>query len=526
VADDLGKKVLLIVLDGWGVSPIAEGNAPFLANTPILDYIYTHYPKTLISASGLQVGLDRDEVGNSEVGHLNLGTGRVIWESLPRINNAIDEGRFSSNGNFETFFKNARSKKLHLIGLVSDGGVHSHVDHLIKSLEYAKEIEAENVFIHVITDGRDTPPKKAKEFVAKLQSEIARIGVGKIATVVGRFYAMDRDERWDRVEKAYRLFTKGIGEEYVTVDEAIDANYEKDIDDEAISPCIIDKSGLVENGDSIFFFNFRADRMRELVKAFCSYEFDGFQRVKIDPLYILTMTEYDEKIKNPVVFSPISLENTIADVLEQNKVRQYHVAETEKYPHVTYFFNGGMEKAHEFETQKVLPSPKVESYDQKPEMSAKEVAGKTVEAIERGERFVLVNFANGDMVGHTGVLDAGIAACETVDHELEKVLIIAALNKYQTIITADHGNCEIMVDPATGGIHKEHTTSPVPFIYLDFLHNPFNISRGAKLSEDEYKSYASVGASGVLSDVSSTVLNLLNLEVPDEMTKIDLTKLI
>jgi len=526
VADELGKKVLLIVLDGWGISPLIEGNAPFLANTPILDYIYTHYPKTLLSASGLQVGLDRNEVGNSEVGHLNLGTGRIIWESLPRINNAIEEGKFFGNENFQAFLLKTRGKKLHLIGLVSDGGVHSHIDHLIKSLEYAKETGLENVYIHVITDGRDTSPKKAKEFIAKLNSEISRIGVGKIASVVGRFYAMDRDERWERVEKAYRLYTKGVGKQYDSADEAIDANYQNEKDDEEIEPSIIDKAGLVENGDSIFFYNFRADRMRELVKAFYAYELDGFQRVKIDPLNILTMTEYDVRMKIPEIFSPISLENTVADVLGQNNISQYHVAETEKYPHVTYFFNGGLEELHKFETQKVVLSPRVTSYDQKPEMSAPEVADKTLEAINFGERFILLNFANGDMVGHTGVIDAGIAACETVDRELEKVLVTAALNKYQTIITADHGNCEIMIDPATGGIHKEHTTSPVPFIYLDFLQNPFNISKGAKLSEDEYKSYASIDTSGVLSDISSTVLTLLNLEVPSEMTKIDLTKLI
>lgn len=513
-------KVLLVILDGWGISPIKTGNAPLLATTPNLDYIYANYPKTAIAASGLEVGLNRGEMGNSEVGHLNLGTGRVVWESLPRIDSAIESGEFSENKNLTDFFANSK-KKIHLVCLASSGGVHSHLRHLVAVLEEAKKLNKKDVYIHFIADGRDTAPEAALSFAKELEMDISDIGVGKIATLIGRYYAMDRDKRWERTRKAYDLMISGIGEKADNLIEAIEKNYEDKKSDEFFEPYLLDENGVIAEGDSVFFLNFRADRMRQILGAISGKYFDAFTVQNLD-LDILTMTEYDRMMGFPVVFEPINLASALADILEKEGKTQYHIAETEKYPHVTYFFNGGREKPHDKEMQVMVPSPKVATYDQKPEMSAHEITDKVLEAIKINAPFVVVNYANGDMVGHTGDLDATIIACETVDECLGKLLVSASDFTYRVIITADHGNCEMMIDPATGGVDKEHTTNPVPLVFLDFANKTYNIKEGASYSEEECLAYYSSTATGVLSDIAPSILRLLGLNQPSEMNGSDI----
>lgn len=515
------NKVLLIILDGWGLSPVEKGNATILAKTPVLDSVYANYPKVAIAASGLEVGLNRGEMGNSEVGHLNLGSGRVVWESLPRIDYDIEEGGFEDNRTLDAVMKKASGSRLHLIGLVSYGGVHSHLRHLEALLKLAKEKNIKEVYIHFISDGRDTPPEKAAEIAKEVEGNMKKIGTGKFATLVGRYYAMDRDNRWERVKKAYDLMTGGVGTEYPDIYKAIEANYKNKVNDEFIEPSILDKNGIVKPGDAVIFFNFRADRIRELTSAFFDPNFTGFKREPLFDLYIATMTEYDKRYKLPVVFEPIDIKNTLADELEGSNLTQFHIAETEKYPHVTYFFNGGREEPHKEEEQIVVPSPKVATYDLKPEMSAAGVTEKLVPALNQND-FVLVNFANGDMVGHTGSLNATIAACEAVDQCLAKVLTAASNGGYKVFITADHGNCEIMIDPATGGIDKEHTTSPVPFVYLDMIAKPFNSRSLSPFSKEETIAYSGSPVVGVLSDVAPTVLALLGIRKAAEMVGVNL----
>lgn len=516
----LDAKVLLIILDGWGISPIKTGNAPLLAKTPTLDYVYANFPKTAIAASGLEVGLNRGEMGNSEVGHLNLGTGRVVWESLPRIDSAIESGDFGENENLKKFFEKAK-QKIHLVSLVSSGGVHSHIRHLVAVLEEAKKHHQKDVYIHFISDGRDTAPEAALGFAQELEKDISDIGVGKIATLIGRYYAMDRDKRWERTEKAYNLLVKGEGKKSANITEAIRENYKEKKSDEFFEPYILNENGLICEGDSVFFLNFRADRMRQISSAFHTKYFDGFPVTDLK-LDILAMTEYDKMVELPVVFTPINLSDTLADLLEKENIAQCHIAETEKYPHVTYFFNGGREKPHKGEEQVMVPSPHVATYDLKPQMSAYEVSEAVVKAVSVSVPFIVVNFANGDMVGHTGDLKATITACETVDECLGKVLEQAYAEKYKVIITADHGNCEMMVDPATGDVDKEHTTNPVPLVFLDFANKNYNIVEGQSYSEEENMMYFSATPAGVLSDVAPSVLSLLGLVKPGQMNGSDL----
>ncbi len=521
---DRSQKVLLIIMDGWGVSPISEGNATLLAKTPVLDYVYASYPKILISASGLEVGLNRGEMGNSEVGHLNIGSGRVIWENLPRIDYSIESGEFFRNVNLQNSFAKAKDSKLHLIGLISGGGVHSHIRHLKALLDAAKKSGVKEVYIHFISDGRDTPQNVATNYAKELEDEIKKIGIGKIASLIGRYYAMDRDKRWDRTAKAYNLYFKMEGKEYSTVYEAINDNYKEGHSDEFIEPSVIDKNGQIENGDSVIFFNFRADRMRQIVESFVTENFNNFTIINNPSISITTMTEYEKSYSKPVLFEPVDLKNVLADVLEKNQKTQYHIAETEKYAHVTYFFNGGREEKHQLEVQMMIPSPKVATYDLVPEMSAMEVANKTIEAIEAKADFIVVNFANGDMVGHTGKLEATIEACETVDKCLFNVLSKASDLGYNTIITADHGNCEVMIDPASGLPCTEHTTSPVPFVYLNLSEHPFNSSMSYSFSADDLVAYSTEPYSGVLSDITSTVLDIMNIDRPPEVGGINLVE--
>jgi 2,3-bisphosphoglycerate-independent phosphoglycerate mutase len=465
-------------------------------------------------------------MGNSEVGHLNLGSGRIVWESLPRIDFAIEKGDFAENKTLNEILEKAINSRLHLIGLTSTGGVHSHLRHLEVLLSNAKNAKVENVFVHFISDGRDTQPKVALHQTEALESKMKEIGVGKIATVIGRYFAMDRDKRWDRTEKAYKLYTAGVDQAYSSAKEAIESNYKNGKSDEFIEPSIIDKEGAIKPGDAVVFFNFRADRMRQIVAALTHKSFDGFERTLIEPLYTATMTEYDTDFHLPTIFSPINLEGTLADAMEGEKVCQYHVAETEKYPHVTYFLNGGRENPHELETQFVVPSPKVATYDLKPEMSAQDVKKKVLEAMNAGEDFVVVNFANGDMVGHTGVLPAAVKGCEAVDIALGEILKIATEKKYYTIITADHGNCEVMIDESTGEPYKEHTTNPVPFVYIDPANEAFQSSAQKEFTKDELLAYAINQPVGVLSDVAPSILSIMGVKAPSQMAGVNLAEMI
>ena len=521
-----GRKTMLVILDGWGLSPVTTGNATFVAKTPVLDHVYANYPKISITASGVEVGLSRGEMGNSEVGHLNLGTGRVVWESLPRIDQAIEAGDFEKNEQLTNILNKAKSGKLHLIGITSAGGVHSHINHLYATLDAAKKIGVKDAFVHFISDGRDTTSKAALHTAEQLEKKMSEIGIGKVATLIGRYFAMDRDSRWNRTEKAYRLMTEGKGKKFSSLAEAIKQSYDDQVFDEFIEPAVIDPDGLISHGDTIIFYNFRVDRVRELLEAFCSFEFNGFRRNKITPLNIATMTEYDVRYGLPVIFKSENLKNTFADILSGTQISQYHTAETEKYPHVTYFFNGGVEKPHSLEKDILVPSPKVATYDLKPEMSAKGVSESVVKAAKSGEDFILVNFANGDMVGHTGVFDATVKACEAIDENLAPLLNAASEAGYFVFITADHGNCESMIDSLTGEVDKEHTTNPVPFVALDFLKKPFAFDGAALFNKQDLVEYASGAPTGILADVAPTILSVMEVAKPSEMIGMDLNKLI
>jgi len=522
------KKVLLVILDGWGLSPLQEGNSTYLANTPNLDWIYGSYPKTSLSASGVDVGVSSGESGNSEVGHLNIGSGRVVWESLPRINQSIDDGSFFQNDNILSAINNVKNseKALHLVGLCSAGSVHSNINHLFALLKIAGSQRLDKVYIHMITDGRDTAQKVAKEDIAKIKEQTEKNGVGKIATIIGRFYAMDRDKHYERIEKAYNLWVSGSGDFYNDPLDAIEANYRAGADDEKIGPCLLDKDGLIKQGDSIVMFNFRADRARQMLETFESDSFFEFNRQKISNLNIVTMTKYFDSQKSSVIFLPLNMESVLADVVASAGLKQSHIAETEKYAHVTYFFNGGEEKPHENENQILVPSKGAESYDTTPEMSASEIKEKVLEALDQQNDFVVVNFANGDMVGHSGNLEATVKAVEAVDLNLAEIMSRASKNKYSVIITADHGNCELMVNPANGEINKEHTSSPVPFVFADLAIKPFTPQSGIIFSKQNLIDYSAQTAVGVLADIAPTIIELLGVAKPPEMSGRSLLNLI
>jgi 2,3-bisphosphoglycerate-independent phosphoglycerate mutase len=513
------NKAILIILDGWGLSPITDGNAPFLAKTPVLDKVYGNYPKIAISASGLEVGLSVGEPGNSEVGHLNLGSGRVVWEMLPLIDQSIARGEFFENPVLREASEYLKKNKgrLQLVGLGSTGGVHSHLNHLYALLDYFAGENVSTAYLHLFTDGRDTAPKEAKEFISQVEQKIKSVRLGKIASLIGRYYAMDRDNNWDRIKKAYDLITAGVGAEYESAEAAIEKNYAMGKGDEFMEASIIDANGIIEPNDVVIFFNFREDRAMQLLEALESDTFSKFKREKIDKLFIASMTKYYEQEQSRVIFLPNDLRNVMADSLENEGLRQYHTAETEKYAHVTYFFNGGSHRIHQFEKQVVVPSPKVSSYDNMPEMSAAGVTEKVVEAINSEQDLILVNYANGDMVGHTGVLKAAIKAVEVVDECLLKVLTEANKFGYQVLITADHGNCEIMIDPVSGGPYTEHTTSLVPLSYLDLQKKPFSLELPGVFTKDDLTEFASSYPEGIIADVSPTLLEILGLPKPKEM---------
>jgi len=503
----MSNKVVLIVLDGFGASAVEEGNAVLKAKTPFLDYCWGNFSKTLLRASGEEVGLTWGEMGNSEVGHLNLGTGRVSMQDLPRINASIKDGSFFKSENLLSACSYAKKNKstLHLIGLLSTGGVHAHIDHLLALIDLAKQEKVEKVAIHIITDGRDMPKQSAAKLLKILSDKIAQTKTGAIATMIGRFYAMDRDNNWDRIEKAYNLLVLGEGKEYGSYDEALKANYNEKKDDENIEASILDKKYLIENNNAVIFYNFRSDRAKELSETIINPEFKHFSRKKWPKnVRFVSFVSYGNE-QTPLVDVAYVAEETkgqLAEVLATNNASQFHIAETEKYAHVTYFFNGGIETPYSGEERILIPSPRVPTYNQKPEMSATEITASFVPNIkEKKHSFTVVNYANADMVGHTGDYKAAIKACETVDSQLGKILTSIDASDTALIITADHGNVEQMINPRTGEIDTEHTANPVPCIIV---------------KPKEYEITA-LNQDMKLANISPTILKLLNVNKPNEM---------
>ncbi len=499
------KLTMLMILDGFGKNPNKEGNAIELANTPNIDELMKKNPTTTIYTSGLAVGLPEGQMGNSEVGHTNIGAGRIVYQELTRITKSIEDGDFFSNQELVAAIENCQknNSKLHIMGLLSDGGVHSHMRHLFAVLELAKRKGFEDVYVHCFLDGRDTPPASAEGYILKLEEKMKEKGVGKIATIAGRFYAMDRDKRWQRVQKAYDAMVKGEGVKATSAEMAIEASYQKEVFDEFVEPTVIysgDKPiAKIENNDSVIFFNFRPDRAREITRTLVDKDFSDFETEKLN-LYFVCFTQYDETMPNVhIAFKPTVLKNTFGEYISNNGLTQLRIAETEKYAHVTFFFNGGNEKQYPGEDRILVPSPKVETYDMKPEMSAYEVTEKVLEQIEN-EKYnaIILNFANPDMVGHTGSLDAAIKAVEAIDECVGK--IVKAVEKVNGVllITADHGNAEQMIDYKTGEPHTAHTTNPVPLILVGM--------EDIKLKE------------GKLADLAPTMLDIMGLAKPEEMT--------
>lgn len=496
--------VVLMILDGWGISEHKEGNAIAQSNTENMDRLLAQYGHSQLFCSGEYVGLPEGQQGNSEVGHLNLGAGRVVYQELTRINKAVREHTLQDNPAFQNVMAHCmeQNKALHLMGLVSPGGVHSHSSHLYGLLEMAAAKGLKEVYVHCFLDGRDVGPSTGLGFVEELEDKLQQIGVGRIATVSGRYYAMDRDNRWERVEKAYRAMTAGTGETAASAVEAVQQSYDKGETDEFVLPTVVQADGkpaaVIQAGDGVIFFNFRGDRAREISKAFVNREFDGFSREYLGVQYV-AMTQYEEGLDMTVAFPPQDLQNTLGQVLADNQVKQFRVAETEKYAHVTFFFNGGVEEPNPLEDRLLVPSPKVATYDLQPEMSAIEVKDKLIEAIKGGEYpFILVNFANTDMVGHTGIPEAAQKAVETVDKCVGEVADAVKNAGGVLLITADHGNAEQMVDPVKGTPHTAHTANPVPFVVMSA--EPYTVKDGS------------------LQDVAPTVLKLLGIDKPADMT--------
>ncbi len=497
------KPVLLMILDGWGIAPAGSSNAAAVAATPCLDKFFAEYPHTTLQASGGAVGLPDGQMGNSEVGHLNIGAGRIIYQELTRITKAVKDGDFFTNPVLTDVMTKTKAagKALHLMGLLSDGGVHSHLEHVIALLEMARQQGLDKVYVHAFLDGRDVGPKTAVAYLQQLQEAMQQIGVGKIATVSGRYYAMDRDKRWERTEKAYRALVLGEGVHAADAVSGVERSYAQGVTDEFVVPFIVgENDGRITAGDGIIFFNFRPDRARQMTRALSEAEFDGFQRPEgVLPVNFVCMTQYDVTIAAPVAFPPQTYEDTLGEVLAKQGLQQLRIAETEKYAHVTFFFNGGVEAPNAGEERILIPSPKVATYDLQPEMSAREVTEALLTELDK-DKFdvVILNFANPDMVGHTGVLQAAVKAMETVDEcagrIVDKVLALGG----SVCITADHGNLEKMTDETTGQPHTAHTTNPVPFILV---------------SKEEHKLH-----SGILADIAPTLLELLHIDKPAAMT--------
>ncbi|MCC3500288.1 MAG: 2,3-bisphosphoglycerate-independent phosphoglycerate mutase [Microcoleus sp. PH2017_15_JOR_U_A] len=502
--------VVLIILDGWGYREEKDGNAIALAKTPVMDSLWAAYPRTLINTSGRAVGLPDGQMGNSEVGHLNLGAGRVVPQELVRISDAVEDGSLLDNRALVKLCEEVRRRggKLHLTGLCSEGGVHSHLSHILGLLQLAKAQGISEVCIHAITDGRDTTPKEGVEALSKIEGYIKQVGVGRIATISGRYYAMDRDKRWDRVSRAYEVMTVESAPDGRSAVDVLQASYAEGVTDEFAVPTRI-APGAVASGDGMIFFNFRPDRARELTQAFVAPDFKGFERSLIDPLTFASFTQYDPKLSSVLVaFEPQNLNNILGEVISKHGLRQLRTAETEKYAHVTYFFNGGLEEPFEGEDREMVQSPMVATYDEAPEMSAAEVTDVALEALsKRIYSFVVLNYANPDMVGHTGMLDATIIAVQTVDKCLGRLLTGISQAGGTAIIIADHGNAEVMFDE-NGNPWTAHTTNPVPFILIE----------GEGLKIPGHGGNVALRADGCLADVAPTILELLRLPQPPEMT--------
>lgn len=502
----MAKPILLIIRDGWGINPGGRekreenGDATLLARTPFHDQLYRDYPGGTLSASGLDVGLPEGQMGNSEVGHLNLGAGRIVYQDLTRINKAIAEGELAGNPVAEETFAGARGHRLHFLGLISDGGVHSHYQHLFALADAARGAGVADILVHAFTDGRDTSPTGGAGFLEACSAGLAESGA-QIATVIGRYFAMDRDRRWDRTKKAWDAIVFGRGERCETTPAAaVRAQYERGLTDEFMPPLIFSQGDeqRIRDGDTVFFFNFRADRARQLSQAFLLQDFDGFDREVWPRVNYVTLTQYDATYPSPFIFAPEELRHILSDVVSAAGKTQLRIAETEKYPHVTYFFNGGIERASPGEDRKIVPSPKVATYDHQPEMSAREVTDEVLARIEKYD-LIILNFANPDMVGHTGVVSAGAKAVETIDECLARIVPAVLAQGGACLVTADHGNCEQMRNP-DGSPNTAHTTNLVHNIYVAENAGRFRV-------ED-----------GILADVAPTLLFLLGLPQPTEMT--------
>ena len=508
---DSSKRHLLVILDGWGIAEDPSVSAIDHADTPFVDSLIEKHPSGTLKASGRAVGLPEGQMGNSEVGHTNLGAGRVVWQEILRISKAIEDESLFENDALVEAAQHAKDNegKIHLMGCFSDGGVHSHLEHLYGLLELAKRqgLSTEQVCVHAFTDGRDTDPHGGVEYVRQFQEAAEEVGVGRLVSIVGRYYAMDRDERWERTERAYRLLTEGTGEAFEDPVAALQASYEDDVTDEFVEPRLIhvddedavgEKGTRVEDGDAVVFFNFRADRARQLTRAFTDPDFDHFDRTAYDDLHYVMMTPYDDAFDLPVAFDRVNLEGTLGEVVSERGGTQLRVAETEKYAHVTYFFSGGQEEPFEGEDRILVPSPDVATYDLQPEMSAAEIAERASGALEETDyNLIVLNFANPDMVGHTGDFDAAVAACEAVDAAARQVVTAARDNGYSVNVIADHGNADKLKNP-DGSPHTAHTTALVPHVVLkDGFDGPV---------ED-----------GKLGDVAPTILALLDEDVPDGM---------
>ena len=506
------RPVALIVLDGWGYRPQTEGNAIALANTPTWDALWKRSSRTLLDASGLRVGLPAGQMGNSEVGHLNLGAGRVVMQDLVRISSAITDGSFYTNPALTAACRQVKANggTLHLLGLIGSGGVHAIDQHLLAMIELAKREGVSRVAIHAMLDGRDTLPKSALAFTQELLGQIKKIGSpAKIASVSGRYYAMDRDRRWERTELAYRAIVLGDGTTVTDPIGAISKAYESGKTDEFILPVVVTENGKavgpMKDGDAVICFNYRSDRMRQIVRTLIDPTFDGFTIARPPKVTVTTLTNYDKTFDVPVAFAPTSMARILAEVLSSRGLDMLKTAETEKYPHVTYFFNGGVEAPFPCEHRVMVPSPKVATYDLQPEMSAAGVTDALIQGITSGQHdFILCNYANADMVGHSGSIPATIKAVETVDACLARVLKAAESAGTRLLVTADHGNAEMLIDPETGGPHTAHTTNPVPFVAIDW---------------DQEQRLRSGGA---LCDVAPTILSMLGIEQPAEMTGVNL----
>ena len=502
------KPTVLIILDGYGLNDRHDGNAVYEAKTPVMDSLMAEYPFVKGNASGLAVGLPDGQMGNSEVGHMNMGAGRIVYQELTRITKEINDGDFFKNEALLAAMKNAKDNDsaIHFMGLLSDGGVHSHNTHLYGLLEMAKREGLKKVYVHCFLDGRDTPPASGKGYIEALQAKMDEIGVGEIGVVSGRYYAMDRDNRWDRVELAYKALTQGEGIKGTDAAEAVQASYDNEKTDEFVLPTVIEKDGkpvaTVQDHDSVVFFNFRPDRAREITRAFCDDDFKGFEREKKLDLTFVCFTNYDETIQNKIVaFNKVQLHNTFGEHLPAHDMTQVRIAETEKYAHVTFFFNGGVEEPNKGEDRILVKSPKVATYDLQPEMSAPQVCDKLVEAIKSDKYdVVIINFANPDMVGHTGVEAAAVKAVETVDECVGRAVEALKEVNGQMFICADHGNAEQLVDYETGEPFTAHTTNPVPFILVN--------------ADPKY----TLKEGGCLADIIPTLIELMGMEKPEEMT--------